>query len=138
MKKLPAIILAFVSMLASIACIAQEKKSNDTKIGETVEIYYFHFTRRCMTCNAVEAESKKAVEALYPEQIKSGKVVFKGVNLDENSSKADAKKCGAEGQSLLVVCGDKKVDLTSIGFMNARSNPDKLKEEIKKAVDSML
>jgi len=86
----------------------------------------------------VETESKKAVEALYPELLKSGKLIFKGVNLDEDNSKADAEKCKASGQSLLVICGDKKVDLTSVGFMNAVNSPEKLKAELKKTIDSML
>ena len=38
----------------------------------------------------------------------------------------------------LFVKGDQKVDLTTDGFMNARSNPDKLKEKIKETVDSLL
>lgn len=138
MKKLSILLFVLGIMFANVACTAQEKKSNEASKGETVDVYYFHFSRRCMTCNAVEEESKKAVEALYSEQIKSGKVVFKGVNLDEESSKADAEKCGATGQSLLIVSGDKKVDLTTVGFMNAVNNPEKLKTEIKKAVDSML
>lgn len=138
MKKISILFVVLVNMFVNLACTAQENKSADAKKSEIVEVYYFHYTRRCMTCSTVESESKKAVETLYPAQVKSGKVVFKEVNLDEDSSQADAEKCGATGQSLLVVSGDEKVDLTSVGFMNARNNPNKLKEEIKKAVDSML
>jgi len=138
MKKITVLLLVLGSIFSNMACTAQEKKSNDGQKGETIEVYYFHYTRRCMTCNAVETESKKAVEALYPELLKSGKLIFKGVNLDEDNSKADAEKCKASGQSLLVICGDKKVDLTSVGFMNAVNSPEKLKAELKKTIDSML
>lgn len=138
MKKLALILLVVASMFSGVACTAQDKKAETVKKGDKVEVYYFHFTRRCMTCNAVEDESKKALEALYPKQMKSGKVIFKSVNLDEDSSKAIADKCDAAGQALLVISGAKRVDLTSVGFMNARSNPDKLKQEIKSAIDPML
>ncbi len=44
------------------SCNAQEpkKQSGNTISNAQVDVYYFHFTRRCMTCNAVESESKKS------------------------------------------------------------------------------
>jgi hypothetical protein len=103
-----------------------------------VEVYYFHYTRRCVTCQAVETETLKAVKQLYPEQYKKGLITFKAVNLDEKTSDALAKKCKAEGQALLVISGSKRVDLTEQGFMCAKSSPDKLKAELKKAINPLL
>lgn len=103
-----------------------------------VEVYYFHFTRRCTTCQNVENESKKAVEALYPEQVKKGEIIFQSVNLDEKEGEVIGKKYGIEGQTLIVISGSKRVDLTDKGFLYANSRPEKLQAEIKKAVDGML
>lgn len=103
-----------------------------------VEIYYFHYTRRCVTCQAVETESQKAIASLYAKEIKEGKVKFIGVNLDEKGSEVLAKKCKAEGQALLVIGGNKRIDLTEQGFMYARSKPEDLKAELKKAIDLLL
>jgi hypothetical protein len=103
-----------------------------------VEVYYFHFTRRCATCQAIEAEAQKSITSLYPKQLKSGKITFKSVNLDEKDNKSLAEKCKAEGQALLVISGKKRFDLTEQGFMYAKSNPDKLKQEIKKSIDSVI
>ena len=100
-----------------------------------VEVYYFHYTRRCVTCQAVEAETLKSVQQLYPEQFKKGLITFKSVNLDEKTSDALAKKCKAEGQALLIISNSKRFDLTEQGFMFARSKPDALKEELKKTID---
>jgi hypothetical protein len=105
---------------------------------KTVVVYYFHFTRRCTTCNNVEKVSKEAVEALYPAQVKSGTVSFQSVNLDEKAGEAIGKKLQVEGQSLMIISGDKRVDLTDKGFMYANESPAKLKTEIRKAVDGML
>jgi hypothetical protein len=140
MKKVILFSLALMLMLSGISCNAQSSKKQDVKAVATskVEVYYFHFTRRCMTCNAVETESKKAVEAMYPKLMKSGKISFKAINLDDASSKTAAEKCGAEGQSLLVISGGKRIDLTSQGFMYAISNPEKLKAELKKAIDPLI
>jgi hypothetical protein len=103
-----------------------------------IEVYYFHFTRRCMTCQNVENVSKKAVETLYPEKVKSGNISFQSVNLDEKTGEAIGAKYKIEGQTLIVICGDKHVDLTEKGFLYANDKPEKLTAEIKKAVDGML
>jgi len=89
-----------------------------------VEVYYFHYTRRCVTCQAVEAESQKIISTLYPKEMKEGKIEFIGVNLDEKNSKTIARKCKAEGQSLLVISGSKRIDLTEEGFMYAKTKPE--------------
>lgn len=103
-----------------------------------IEVYYFHYTRRCVTCNAVEEVTKKSIAELYPQQFKKGEIVFKSVNLDEETSDALAKKCKAEGQSLLFIGNAKRKDLTDKAFMYAKSSPAKLKAEIKKTLDALL
>jgi len=103
-----------------------------------IEVYYFHFTRRCMTCNNVEKVSKEAVEQQYSDKVKAGEISFKSINLDEKDGEATGKKLKVEGQTLLIVCGDKRTDLTDKGFMYANDSPDKLKAEIKKTIDGML
>lgn len=103
-----------------------------------VEVYYFHYSRRCVTCQSVENQSQKILKELYSKQVKAGTVKFIGVNLDEKGSDAIAKKVNAEGQALLVISKGKRVDLTEQGFMYARSKPEKLKEELKKAIDPLL
>jgi len=141
MKNLLLLSMVAIMMIGSMSCnAAQGKKNQPAKAvtAQKVEVYYFHFTRRCMTCNAVEAESKKALESLYPNLMKSGKITFKGINLDDESSKAIAEKLEVGGQSLLIVKGSKKVDLTSQGFMYAKSNPEKLKAEIKAVIDPLI
>jgi hypothetical protein len=101
--------------------------------NETVVVaYYFHFTRRCETCKAVESVSSDALKELY-----GGKIILKSINLDEKGNEEMAKKLGVEGQSLLFVKGDRKVDITNDGFMYARTDPKKLKEKIKAIVESL-
>jgi hypothetical protein len=102
-----------------------------------IEVYYFHFTRRCMTCQNVENVAKKAVETLYPEKVKSGDISFQSVNLDEKDGEAIGAKYKIEGQTLIIISGAKRIDLTEKGFMYANDNPDKLKAEIKKAIDNL-
>lgn len=139
MKKLilvSALLLLVVSFFTASA-IKTEKKAGTT-VAAKVEVYYFHFTRRCVTCQAVETESQKAIAALYPKEVKMGKVKFTGVNLDDKGSKTLADKCKAEGQALLVISGNKRVDLTEQGFMYAKNSPEKLKQELKTVIDPLI
>ncbi len=140
MKKM--IVLLFAGVLACISfpsgAASLKSELNQSEVKEKIEVYYFHFTRRCATCQAVETESKSALEALYPSQLKNGTISFKEVNLDNKNSKPAVEKAKAEGQSLIILKGDKRVDLTTKAFMYALSSPDKLQDEIKKAIDSML
>ncbi|HJV79151.1 MAG TPA: nitrophenyl compound nitroreductase subunit ArsF family protein [Paludibacter sp.] len=141
MKKL--ISLSVLALLVvsffTVSSIAANKKTQlVVSKSAKVEVYYFHFTRRCVTCQAVETKTQAAIATLYPVQAKKGLITFKAVNLDEKTSEALAKKCNAEGQALLVISGGKRVDLTEQGFMYAKSNPDKLKAELKKVIDALI
>jgi len=141
MKKLISISVLLILVLSFFTVgVVSAEKSGPAKGPKTekVEVLYFHFTRRCVTCQAVEAESKKAIEALYSAQMKAGKITFASVNLDDTKSEALAERCKVEGQALLVISGAKRVDLTDQGFMYARSKPEKLKVELKRVIDPML
>jgi hypothetical protein len=139
MKSIVLFSFSLLMMVGSFSCSAQPNKKADAKstVSTKVEVYYFHFTRRCNTCVSVEQNAKLAFASLYADQIKKGEYVFKGINLDEASSKAIADKLGVGGQTLMVVCGGKKVDITDKGFMNAQ-NLEKMKIEIKKAVEQAI
>jgi len=131
MKRL---IMSFVIVLMGIMTSnAQTLRKEGSGIASNkIEAYYFHFNARCETCRAVEAEAKAAIETLYP-----GRATFKAVNLDDASSKSIAEKLKISGQTLLVVKGDKQVNLTNEGFMYATTNPAKLKSIIKQKVDNL-
>ncbi len=138
MKNIVLFSFAFILMIGSWSCNAQTSKKAGPKstVSAKVEVYYFHFTRRCNTCLSVEENAKKAVELLYADKVKTGEYTFTGINLDDENSKAIAEKLGIGGQTLLVVCGDKKIDITDKGFMNAH-DLEKMKEEIKNAVNNV-
>jgi len=133
MKKI--ILLGFTLMLMSgLFCNAQTaKKEIKNSAAAKVEAYYFHMSARCVTCKAVEAEAKKNLETLYGEKVK-----FQAINLEDDASKAIAEKLKISGQTLLLVKGDTKINLTNEGFMYARSNPEKFKTIIKEKVDGLL
>ncbi len=135
-------LIALVSInFAQAQCCSNPSKSancankaavSQTKSSDEVSAYYFHYTRRCETCKAVEKVSVDALKELYGD-----KIVLKSINLDEKNSEELAKKIGVDGQTLLVMKGTEKVDLTNDGFLYAVTKPEKLKEKIKTAVESL-
>jgi hypothetical protein len=134
MKTIKIISLLFFVASMSFSCTGQADKNESTSVkkADDVQVYYFHLARRCATCKAVEEESKKAVEELYGD-----KVPFAAYSLDENAGEQKAKELGVSGQTLLIVSGDTKINITSEGFMNAR-NPEKLKQIIKGKIDPLI
>lgn len=145
MKKLISTI-SFILFMGIITVSAQQSKvataKNSTKSNaaqaETqktsdVKAYYFHATRRCATCEAVEAVTKEALKEYY-----GNKVPFESINNDEEKNSALVAKYKISGTSLLIVNGDKMVDLTNDAFLNARTKPEKLKSKIKSTINSMM
>jgi hypothetical protein len=103
-----------------------------------LQVYYFHFTKRCATCNAVENETRMALETFYSDQVKKGQISFTSLNLEEEDGKAMAQELNVSGQTLLLVKGNEMVNLTNDGFMNARTKPDKFHEILKSNIDKLL
>jgi hypothetical protein len=132
MKKIQLFSISFLLLMSSFICNAQTQKK-EVAANNQVEAYYFHNTARCVTCKTVESETKANLENLYGSQ-----VTFKALNLEDDKTKAIAKKLKVSGQTLLLVNGDKKINITNEGFMYARTNPAKFKAVIKEKVDGLL
>lgn len=133
MKKLILLCLTLVCTVMSLSVIAQpDKKESTSSTAVQIEAYYFHNTARCVTCKTVEAEAKADLLNLYGNQ-----VIFKSLNLEEPETKEIAKKLNVSGQTLIIVKGSKKVNLTNEGFLYARTNPAKFKAIIKEKVDAL-
>lgn len=121
-------LLVIVTMLPLVG-ISQTKAADSDK----VEAYYFHNATRCTTCKTVESEAKADLKELY-----GNKVTFQALNLEDKTTKSLAKKLEVSGQTLLVVKGGQKVNLTNEGFLYAVTNPDKFKSIIKEKVDPLM
>ena len=134
MKKIVFLSCALILLMTSFLSNAQTAKMKaQSSTSSKVEAYYFHNTVRCVTCKSVEAEAKADLESLYGQQVS-----FKALNLEEDATKAIAEKLQVSGQTLLIVKGNQKINLTNEGFMYARTNPAKFKSIIKEKVDKLL
>ncbi len=118
------------------ACCATAKSDdavvclNDTTASK-VMVYYFHNTHRCSTCKAVESVTKSTID----KNFQNG-VGFISVNREEENDLVEKFKIS--GQTLLIISGENKVDLTNDAFLNANKSPEKLEEKMKSVIHSML
>lgn len=63
--------------------LADDYKQNPENL---VIVYYFHGNFRCPTCLKIEQHAKEAVEKNFKQELSSGKVIFKAINVDEKKN----------------------------------------------------
>jgi hypothetical protein len=135
------VLISFVLItLAGVSCSAQTNQKPAPAISKNgdVEVYYFHMTTRCVTCKTVEAEARKNVEMLYTDQVKAGTISFTALNLEEATGKSVGERLGVNSQTLLIVKGDQKINITNEGFLYAVSQPQKFTEVMKSKIDPLI
>jgi hypothetical protein len=132
-----ALFLWFTLSCVLLSCKVQpDKKAHVPEMGikiQNVQVYYFHFTRRCETCIAIQNVTQKSISELYGD-----KVFFSDYNLDEVAGAEKGKDLGISGQTLLIISGNTKINITNEGFLYALGMPDKLKQVLKEKIDPIL
>ncbi|MCB9310440.1 MAG: hypothetical protein H6567_10320 [Lewinellaceae bacterium] len=137
-------ILGFVIFnLMLTFCNAQNIKETKTRdqSSSKIEVLDFHTTHRCVTCNAIEANTKYTLENYFAKELKSGKITFHVVNVDEVENEKLAEKFQASGTSLflnIIKDGkEKQVDLTDFAFMYGK-NKEKFSSKLKSKIDKEI
>ncbi|OQX98884.1 MAG: hypothetical protein B6I20_10570 [Bacteroidetes bacterium 4572_117] len=136
-------ILALSLMLFSCNGNAQNERKAKNTSQNKIEVIDFHSTHRCMTCNAIEANTKYTLDNYFANELKSGKITFQSVNVDKDENYEMAEKYEASGTSLFlnVVINGKEtiINLTDFAFSKGRdkeafskSLKTKLEEQLKK------
>jgi hypothetical protein len=109
------ILLGMAGMLLTASCgksgesdkpsdTPAETQSNTIMPQANVDIvYYFMTTQRCANCMKIETWTKEAVEKGFPEPLKSGKMVWRMVNLDESANNHFIKDYGLFTKSVVLV-----------------------------------
>ena len=128
-----AVLTAFFITSSGFAQSPANKASSANENKPAVSVYYFHFNARCATCRAIESEAQLNVQLLFGDE-----VTFAAYNLDEPAGEAKGKELGVNGQTLLVVKDDKRINLTNEGFLYARTNPEKFKEILQEKIKPLL
>ena len=107
-----------------------------------MEVLYFHGAQRCVTCKAIEVNTKALLDSLYSNEIASGKIVYKIIDISQKENEEVADKYEVTWSSLFVnrwKNGTEEVNnMTEFGFANAKGDPDSFKNGIKSKIDELL
>jgi len=108
-------------MLFSCNEKAQRKQSKLSNANNKIEVIDFHSTHRCITCNAIETNTRYTLNTYFADKLKSGKITFQSINVDEEKKYEIAKKHKASGTSLFlnIVVDNKEtiINLTDFAYL---------------------
>ena len=144
MKKIVCII-ASLAVLAS--CGGNRAKKSQASAQEDlrenrVELLFFYGAQRCATCHAIEDRSKELVESVFAEDLASGLLVYRTVDMTTPEGEALADRYEVASSSLILSqhLGEEESvkNLTRMAFLNARKQPEVFKEDLSKEICDLL
>ena len=142
MKKFKILSIAILSViLFNCNGKTQVKEKSNEIIANKIEVIDFHSTHRCMTCNAIEQNTKFTLEKYFSKELENESITFLVINVDEEENFNMAEKFEATGTSLFLnVISDgkeSKIDLTNFAFMKG-NDKDVFSEELKAKIEEEL
>lgn len=134
-----------VFSLTLLSCNSQNKSSTSSSTTDQtiskIEVIDFHSTHRCMTCNAIEANTKYTLQTYFSKELKDGKITFQVINVDEKENEKMAETFEASGTSLflnVVQNGkEKHINLTDFAFMKGNEK-EAFAKELKLTIENEL
>lgn len=115
--------------------------SQNNQLKNRIEVIDFYSTHRCMTCNAIESNTKYTLDTYFSDELKSGKISFLTINVDEKENYEMAEKFEAAGTALFlnVIINGKEhpINITDFAFFKGREK-DKFSKELKLKIEKEL
>lgn len=122
---------------------AQTNNQNNEDLVQVskIEVLDFHSTHRCMTCNAIEANTKYTLDTYFAHEVENGTITLQIINVDDKENEKLAEKFEAAGTALIlnVIKNGKetKIDLTEFAFMKGNDQKT-FSEDLKLKLESEL
>jgi len=91
----------------SVSCEADDGFQTTTAVApQTLDVgvvaYYFHGNLRCRTCRTIEAYSEEAIRTEFADDLASGRLAWRVVNVEEPENKHFAKDFELVTKSLVL------------------------------------
>jgi len=106
-----------------------------------IEVIDFHSTHRCITCKAIESNTKLVLETNFEKELKDGVISFQVINVDDEKNYNLAEKFQATGTALflnVITNGEEKqIDLTQFGFKYGK-NTEEFTKRLKSRIEKQL
>jgi len=142
MKRIKYLTVLAISLILT-SCNGQDKNKTtdvDTSISK-IEVLDFHSTHRCMTCKAIEANTKYTLETFFAPELKEDKITFQVINVDDKENEKIAEKFEASGTSLFLNVIKKgketQINLTDFAFMKG-NDQEAFSKELKAKIETEL
>ncbi len=115
----------------------------ETKAAEVdrVEVIYFHGKQRCTTCQSIEQGTREVMAENFGEDMKTGKVVFRVVDISEKEGEEVADRYEVTWSSLFVNRWkdgkEQRNNMTEFAFEKAVSDAEGFKEGVKTKIEEL-
>lgn len=86
------IFIALLIITAFISCKHSQTKTWQANSKAKLQVFYFHSTIRCPTCNAIENITKKVLDESFKTEITNEIINFASFNIDRDENKALIEK----------------------------------------------
>ena len=103
----PVVTVTLVGLALSIPCAGGDDfltatGERSSGVDAKVIAYYFHGTLRCSTCRTIEAYSEEAITKEFTNEIASGRLAWRVVNVDEPENKHFVEDFALASKSLVL------------------------------------
>lgn len=122
-------------------CLPKGAATTNAQNPNRLEIYAFHGTRQCETCKNMKSNTKATLDKYFSSELKSGKIVYQIIDVDDEKNEKLAEKFQATGTALMinkVVNGkDHITDWSDFAFDKA-NDADTFIPELKVKIQAVL
>ena len=110
------------------------------QVADKVQVFTFHATQRCTTCIAIGKLSEETIKEYYQDELKTGKIEVREINIDLPENKELAAKFQASGSALKInAIYDGQDHITEdTAVWRLTSNPTQYKSYLKNKIDALL
>ena len=130
------------TFLLALMCLFALAVTAQAQVKERVEVVYFHGKQRCATCMAIEKYAREVVSQDFADEQKSGKVVFKVVDISTTEGKKLAKSYRVTWSSLFINRWkdgkERRGNVTEFSFKNARKHTEEFKKGVRDKIKEGL
>jgi len=141
MKYLSILVVSIVLFSCSGKTPSKKETVIAKKVANKIEVIDFYSTHRCVTCKAIEANTKYTLDTYFSSELKNGKITFQAINVDKEENYKIAEEYEATGTALflnVIVNGkEKHIDLTDFAFIKGMEK-EVFSTELKSKLDTEL
>ena len=108
--------------------------------ADKVQVFLFHATQRCTTCIAIGRLAGATVNEYFQNELQSGKIEFREINIDLPENKELAQKFQASGSALFInVIYDGQDHISEDATVwRLATNETQFKSYLKDKIDNLL